>query len=81
MSADERQSYQNSLHRVSLRHDASNTSAALTGAYVTPLPPQLCNNIGSSISQSATAEHSVLCSITEFVLLAYCIAITSIPPV
>lgn len=61
MSADERQFYQESLDRVALHHDDSTSSAALTGAYVTPMPPQLSTNISSSssrISQGATAEQS-----------------------
>ena len=58
-------SEQESLHRTALRDDDSTNSAALTGAYVTPMPPQLRNTIGSSSSQSATAEQSSSCEVQQ----------------
>lgn len=58
MCADEQQLYQESLHRVTLCHNDSATSAALTGVYVTPMPSQLHTSISRSISQGTTAEQS-----------------------
>ena len=66
MSADERQSYQESINREALRQDDPTTGAALAGAFVTPMPSQLCTHLSSSsASQGATAEQSGSCERKE----------------
>ena len=54
------------MNRVVLRQDDPTTSAALAGAFVIPLPSQLCTHLSSSsASQGATAEQSGLCERKE----------------
>lgn len=66
MSADERQSYWDTVSRVSLTHDTasrhdSTSSAGLRGAYVTPMPPPSPRTTTSSSSQVAAAEQPSAC--------------------
>ena len=65
MSADEQQSHQDTLNRVSLRPHSPTFSATLNGGYVTPMPPQLRTNTSGSISHGAAAEQSGSCEVQE----------------
>ena len=58
MSADEQQSHQDTLNRVSLRPHSPTISTALNGVCVTPMPPQLRTNTSGSINHGAAAEQS-----------------------
>ena len=65
MSGDEQQLHQESMDRVSLCHSPTAADPTLAGAYVTPMPPQVCPSSSSSSRLSATAEQDSASEVTR----------------